>query len=57
MRNLSQNKQFDTYGNIIWEKLDSRKVEKVEENSVCQGIANYWPHKGVVRDKAQTTKL
>ena len=51
MRNLSQNKQFEAFI-FIREQWYSRKVEKVDENSVCQEKEFYMSHKTVARHTA-----
>ena len=56
IRNLSQNKQFETYS-FIKELLDSGIVEKVDENSVCGGKEYYIPHKAVGIETAQTISV
>ena len=57
LRYLSQNKQFETYDSIIREQLDSGIVGKVDEYSICHGKEYYMPHKVVVRETTQTTKV
>lgn len=57
MRNLSQNKLSETYDSFNREQLDPEIVEKVDDNSACQGKENYMPHKSVVRKTAQNKKV
>ena len=57
LNNLKRNDQFNTYNDIIRDQQENGIVEKVDEKSRCQNNEYYMPHKAVVRETAQTTKV
>ena len=57
LNNLKSNDQFNTYNEIIRDQQENGIIEKVDEKSQCQNNEYYMPHKAVVREAAQTTKV
>ena len=57
LRNLSRNNQLETYDDIIREQQKAGIVETVDRNTSCQNREFYMPHKAVIRESAQTTKV
>ena len=57
LNNLKRSDQFDTYNDIIRDQQENGIVEKVDEKSQCQNNEYYIPHKAVVREAAETTKV
>ena len=57
LNNLKRNDQFNTYNDIIRNQQQNGKVKEVDEKSQCQNNEYYMPHKAVVREAAQTTKV
>ena len=57
LNNLKRNDQFNTYNDIIRDQEENGIVEKVDEKSHCRNNEYYMPHKAVVREAAQTTKV
>ena len=57
LRNLSRNNQLETYDDIIREQQKAGIVETVDRNTSCQNRRFYMPHKAVIRESAQTTKV
>ena len=57
LHNLSRNNQLETYDDIIREQQKAGIAETVDRNVNCQNREFYMPHKAVVRDSAQTTKV
>ena len=57
LRNLSRNNQLETYDDIIREQQKAGIVETVDRSANCQKNEFYMPHKTVIREPAQTTKV
>ena len=57
LSNLSRNDQLSTYDDIMREQQKVGKVETVDRNANCQDKEFYMPHKAVIRESAQTTKV
>ena len=57
LHNLKSNDQFSTYNYITRDQQENGIVEKVDEKCQCQNDEYYMPHKAVVREAAQTTKV
>ena len=57
LSNLSRNDQLSTYDDIIREQQKVGKVETVDRNANCQDKEFYMPHKAVIRESVQTTKV
>ena len=57
LRNLSRNNQLETYDGIIREQQKAGIVETVDRNTSCQNRRFYMPHKAVIRESAQITKV
>ena len=55
--NLKRNDQFNTYIDIIRDQQENGTVEKVDEKSQGQNNKYYMPHKAVVTEAAQATKV
>ena len=56
LKNLSQNKKFESYDSIIREQLDSEILKKVDKNADCQKKSITCIIK-VLRERVQTTKV
>ena len=57
LHNLSRDNQLETYDDIIREQQKAGIVETVDRNTSCQNKEFYMPHKAVIRESAQTTKV
>ena len=57
LHNLSRDNQLETYDDIIREQQKAGIVETVDRNTSCQNREFYMPHKAVIRESAQTTKV
>ena len=57
LHNLKRNGQFNTYNDIIRDQQKNGIIEKVDEKSKCKSNEYYMPHKAVVRETVQTTKV
>ena len=57
LHNLSRNNQLETCDVIIREQQKSGIVETVDRNANCQNREFYMPHKAVITESAQTTKV
>ena len=57
VHNLKRNDQFNTYIDITRDQQENGTVEKVDEKSQGQNNKYYMPHKAVVTEAAQATKV
>ena len=57
LNNLKRNDQFNTYNDIIRDQQENGTLEKGDRKSKCQNNEYYMPHKAVVREAAETTKV
>ena len=57
LHNLKRNDQFNTYNDMIRDQQENGIVQKVDEKYQCQNNEYYMPHKAVVREATQTTKV
>ena len=56
LKNLSQNKKFESYDSVIRKQLDSKILKKVDKNADCQEKSITCIIK-VLRERVQTTKV
>ena len=57
LNNLKRNDQFNTYNDIITDQQENGIVEKVDGKSQCQNNEYCMPHKAVMREAAEKTKV
>ena len=57
-KNLIRSNKFREYDKIIHEQINEGTIEKVRETKTSQkGKEFYLPHRPVIRESAETTKL
>ena len=62
IRNLNRSKNLEAYDKIMQEQIAGGIVEKVTESGKCEETQNsekifYMPHRAVIRESAESTKL